>query len=297
MTAAGGDEGARLPSLSEKLKLLMKVRRRPDGSPWRGATDIRAGLLALPGGEVQVDLTVSMIAKVINGTLVNPGALLLAGLAALFEVPTDYLMPPVCDRVVDLTLRVHRELQALEVAPPAPAEEQNPAAAAADTPDWTSWARDLTLGVKQIAGRIADELELGTGQAEALLQLVGSASASFSVREMADICRFTPAYATRIADVFEDKGLLQPQHLEGDSRRIRRLALTDRAREIVDKHTQPGARAQQVLDAMSADELALAERMIAALAGRAPSAGTDGGRPVDNADPEALKARRARGVA
>ncbi|MEU7480503.1 hypothetical protein AB0A63_31310 [Lentzea sp. NPDC042327] len=269
------DERRELPSLSEKIKLLQAVRRQPDGSPWHGPTDIRAGLLALQGGEVVVDYTVSMIAKVINGSAPNPGALLIAGLAALFDVPADYLLQPVSGRAIEVMLDVHetllRELAEAEHA--APPEAHDEPAAAEVTPDWTAWTRGLTLGVKRIAEEIAAELQIKPGHAEILLQLTGSTRASVSIAEMIAECQISSKTASLAADALEEKDLLRPCEPQlGDPRNVRRLAPTQRARGIVAKHTQPPPAGRDVLTALSAQDVEAATKLVLLMAQRAQSA-------------------------
>ncbi|MDT7785588.1 MAG: hypothetical protein QOF58_4007 [Pseudonocardiales bacterium] len=299
MREAGGREG--LPSLSEKIKLLQAVRRQPDGSPWRGPTDIRAGLLALSGGLVEVDYSVSMIAKVINGKQREPAALLLAGLAALFDVPADYLLPPVSDHAVEITAEVHKRLlhELKTAAAPVPADAPDEPAAIEAGPDWTAWTLDLTLGVRRIAEDIAAELQITAGQAEILLHLVSSAEPSVSITEMTDLCRISLKTASTSSDALEEKGLLQrhERHL-GERRNVRRLALTDHAREIVAKHTRPPATGQHVLDGMSDEDLAAARRLLSLVAGRAGSVGDDAhGGPDAGTRPEPPVTSSALGVA
>jgi DNA-binding MarR family transcriptional regulator/transcriptional regulator with XRE-family HTH domain len=276
VTDADGREG--LPSLSEKINLLKDVRRRPDGSRWRGPTDIRADLLALPGGLVEVDYSASMIAAVINGKQPNPGALLLAGLAALFDVPVDYLLPPVSDRAVEVTMAVHEKLlHEQKTAGDQPlADCSAEPAAAGDDPDWITWTRNLTLGVKQIADNIAAELGLTPGQAEILLHLAGGEKPSVSMAEMIALCHISSKTASTTTDLLQDKGLLRSQPPQpGDPRNVRRVALTDHAREIVANHTRPPAAGQHVLDSLSVHDLEAAQRLLLVMTGRARSASGD----------------------
>lgn len=295
-----GVEGTQLPSIAEKVQLLMRVRRRADGSRWR-ATDIRNDLLNLPGGVVKVDVTLSMIAKVINGRQPNPGPLLRAGLAELFDVPSEYFLPPVSGRIAQVAAAVHRELTEQDAASMAvvDAEVAEPVSADMPEPSWTSVARGLTLGVKRIAEGIAEELSLTVGQAEALLHLAGSEKTSVSIEQMAAVCEVHAATASRIADVLEDRGLLgkHPQEL-GDHRTVRRLALTDAAREIVARHTGPSHAVRAFLASTSGENLRTARELLAVLGNLADPDSGEGSESLGvDGDQESSGAGGKQGVA
>lgn len=207
-------------------------------------------------------------------TATVPSGNLRDALAVLFDVPLAYFAQPLNDEIravqdeVDADLRA--QLRPDEAGAVAPAQTGGRELEPTIALDWTEVTRGLTQGVKRYADGVAAELAITSGQAEVLLNLVANGRTSLTISEMADECAVSDATASRIADVLQDRGMLQsaPRQL-GDIRTVRRLALTDEAYEIVTRHTQPPPQMLAHLKAMTPDELRTVKAMLEAFSGRA----------------------------
>ncbi|WP_146772045.1 MarR family winged helix-turn-helix transcriptional regulator [Lentzea atacamensis] len=254
-----------------KLQLLMDVCRRPDGSRWRGGKDIADDLLARTG----VEVTPSQISALIRGAHQNPHAKTRDGLAELFGVPLEYLAAPVSDRIRRITAEVHDDLlrqqrdgTASEHAQDSAAEAGDDAAAADEAMLTTTFVLGVNQQVKAIAAGIAEESGLTPSQAEALLQLANTRR-SMTLGEFASACGKPGPTMTRVADALEAQELICQCPLETD-RRVRRVTISTKGQELVDRHTRaPAAAVLEALDLEGMDPAsrAIAFKVLGALAG------------------------------
>lgn len=256
------------PTLAEKLALLIDVRRQPDGRRWNGAALARS-----LSGQYGVTVSKEMITGVLRGDQLNPSSNTRNGLAELLGVPLEYLAEPINDRIKHVIADVHHDLlrQQREVGA---TDQDKPLDDTGDSPspDEEALTSTLVLGVNQrvrlIADGVAKETGVTTSQAEALLELAG-AGRSMTIGEFAVACRTPSATTTRIADALEARDLIIGGLQQGD-RRVRRIEISARGQEIVDRHTR--APASAVLEAMDSVASTPAERQVlfkvlAALAG------------------------------